>query len=228
MADGDRGYKFDEGNGCIIMTEEDFLNVFPAFRGRLQKLVPAMIASSRQQSITRNARIYTEGDSCAAIAFIISGEIRVYKIGESGREITLYEIGPGETCILNASCILSQTSYPAHAVAVSDVSMLLVPSSDFKRFVMENEEMWAFVFTLLSQRLARVMELVEEVAFGRMDQRLMEYLLDKSKNRYLETTHQKIANDLGTSREVISRLLKDFERKQKVRLSRNSITLLKQ
>jgi CRP/FNR family transcriptional regulator len=209
------------------MTTEDFLNAFPTFRGRLQDLVPAMIAAGRQQSIPRNARIYAEGDSCSSIAFILSGEIRVYKIGETGREITLYEIGPGETCILNASCILSHTSYPANAVAVSDVTLLLVPSSDFKKFVMENEEMWAFVFTLLSQRLARVMELVEEVAFGRMDQRLMDYLRDKSKDRSLETTHQKIANELGTSREVISRLLKDFERKQQVRLSRNSITLLK-
>jgi len=87
--------------------------------------------------------------------------------------------------------------------------------------------MWAFVFTLLSQRLAGVIELVEEVAFGRMDQRLMDYLIGKSKDRCLETTHQKIANDLGTSREVISRLLKDFERKQQVKLSRISITLLK-
>jgi len=211
-----------------MMTKEDFLSAFPTFRGGLQSLVPAMIAAGRQKSIPRNARIYTEGDSCSAIAFILSGEIRVYKIGETGREITLYEIGPGETCILNASCILSHTSYPANAVAVSDVNLLLVPSSDFRRFVMENEEMWAFVFMLLSQRLARVMELVEEVAFGRMDQRLMEYLLDKSRDSTLETTHQKIANDLGTSREVISRLLKDFERKQQVKLSRNSITLLKQ
>lgn len=84
-----------------------------------------------------------------------------------------------------------------------------------------------FVFTLLSRRLATVMELVEEVAFGRMDERLMEYLIEKSENDLLETTHQKIANDLGTSREVVSRLLKDFERKQRLRLSRNSITLIR-
>lgn len=84
-----------------------------------------------------------------------------------------------------------------------------------------------FIFTLLSQRLARVMELVEEVAFGRMDERLMEYLVKKSANNSIEVTHQKIANDLGTSREVVSWLLEDFERKRQVKLSRNSITLLK-
>jgi CRP/FNR family transcriptional regulator len=84
-----------------------------------------------------------------------------------------------------------------------------------------------FVFTLLSRRLSGVMELVEEVAFGRMDERLMDYLVEKSEGNRLEATHQKIANDLGTSREVISRLLKDLERKNQVSLSRNSITLLK-
>jgi CRP/FNR family transcriptional regulator len=104
--------------------------------------------------------------------------------------------------------------------------MLLIPSIAFRRLVDEHEEMRDFVFTLLSRRLSGVMELVEEVAFGRLDERLMEYLVEKSENNVLESTHQKIANDLGTSREVVSRLLKDFERKGGVRLSRNSITLL--
>jgi CRP/FNR family transcriptional regulator len=210
-----------------MMTTEEFLRAFPSFRNGLKGLVPALIAAGHHRSIPRNTRIYAEGDACSAIAFVLSGEIRVFKIGETGREITLYEIGPGETCILNASCILANTSYPANAVTLSDVSLLLVPSADFRKLVLEHEEMWAFVFTLLSERLARVMELVEEVAFGRLDQRLMDYLRDKAKDNSLEATHQKIANDLGTSREVVSRLLKDFERKQQVVLSRNSITLLR-
>ncbi len=210
------------------MTADDFLNAFPLFRANsLRNLVPALIDSGYQRSIPRDARVYAEGDACSAIAFILSGEIRVYKVGETGREITLYEIGPGETCILNASCILAHTSYPANAVAISDVNVLLVPSAEFRSLVMNHEGMRDFVFTLLSRRLATVMELVEEVAFGRMDQRLMDYLIEKSKNSALETTHQKIANDLGTSREVVSRLLKDFERKKQVKLSRNSIALLK-
>jgi CRP/FNR family transcriptional regulator len=210
-----------------MITAQDFIKAFPTFRSGLRELVPKMLTASRQQSIPRSARIYAEGDTCSAIAFVLSGEIRVYKIGESGREITLYEIGPGETCILNASCILAHRSYPANAVAVSDVDVILIPSADFRRLVMEREEMRDFVFTLLSQRLAAVMELVEEVAFGRLDERLMDYLIEKSGDGILESTHQKIANDLGTSREVVSRLLKDFERKQLVRLSRNSVTLLK-
>jgi CRP/FNR family transcriptional regulator, anaerobic regulatory protein len=209
-----------------MIAREDFLKAFPSFRGEMKKKVHELLAVSRSQSIPRRSRIYTEGDVCPAIAFVLSGEIRVFKIGETGREITLYEIGTGETCILNASCILANTSYPANAIAITDVDVLLIPSADFRRLVTEYDEMREFVFTLLSERLATVMELVEEVAFGRMDERLMDYLVEKSENNVLEATHQKIANDLGTSREVVSRLLKDFERKQHLKLSRNSITLL--
>ncbi len=209
-----------------MLTSKEFTRSFPAFQKIPAPLIQELLSASGTQTIPSGARIYAEGDSCAAIAFVLSGEIRVYKIGETGREITLYEIGRGETCILNASCILAHTSYPANAVAVTDVDVLLVPSVVFHRLVTESEAMREFVFTLLSRRLSLVMELVEEVAFGRMDERLVDYLIEKSENNVLETTHQRIANDLGTSREVVSRLLKDFERKNKVRLSRNSITLL--
>ncbi|MGC1455071.1 MAG: Crp/Fnr family transcriptional regulator [Nitrospirota bacterium] len=209
------------------MTKNEFLKAFAVFRNAPASLVEELLSESIQQTVPAGKQIYAEGDACSAIAFVLSGDIRVFKIGETGREITLYEIGPGETCILNASCILSGRTYPANAVAITDLDMLLIPSAAFRRLVDEQEAMRDFVFALLSLRLSAVMELVEEVAFGRMDQRLMEYLVEKSENNVLGTTHQKIANDLGTSREVVSRLLKDFERKQEVRLSRNSITLMK-
>jgi len=91
----------------------------------------------------------------------------------------------------------------------------------------KHDVMREFVFTLLSHRLTGVMELVEEVAFGRMDERLKDYLSNRSVDGRIETTHQRIASDLGTSREVVSRLLKDLERKGMVRLSRSEIVLLK-
>lgn len=209
------------------MTSPEFTKIFPVFRKGPEMLVSDLIAGSRRQSVPAGTQIYHEGDACNGIAFVLSGDIRVYKIGQSGREITLYEIGPGETCILNASCILSGKSYPAHATAIEDTDLLLIPSADFRRLVDEHDLMREFVFTLLSQRLSGVMELVEEVAFGRMDERLREYLAQRSANGRLETTHQRIASDLGTSREVVSRLLKDLERKGMVRLSRSEIVLAK-
>lgn len=208
------------------MNTHELIKSFPAFRSSSDMMLKDLLAAGKRQSIPAGKQIYHEGDACSTIAFVLAGEIRVYKIGQTGREITLYEIGAGETCILNASCILAGQSYPAHAVTVADTDLLLVPSAEFRRMVSDHEQMREFVFTLLSRRLSGVMELVEEVAFGRMDERLAAYIVDRSAGNRLETTHQRIANDLGTSREVVSRLLKDLERKGKVRLSRNEITLL--
>jgi CRP/FNR family transcriptional regulator len=207
------------------LSRNEFMEIFPVFRNSSDSLITELLSIARYQIFPKDKVVYTEGDSCSAIAFLLSGEIRVYKIGESGREITLYEIGQGDTCILNASCILSKTTYPAHAVTTLEGEMLLMPAADFRRLIAQYEEMRQFVFTLLSQRLTSVMTLVEEIAFGRMDERLMDYIIEKSENGILYSTHQKIANDLGTSREVVSRLLKDFEKKDKVILSRNSIQL---
>src|SRR5574341_2265826 len=140
------------------MTKSDFIKAFPAFKKSSEGLVKELLSISQGKTIPAGAQIYAEGDACSAIAFVLSGEVRVYKIGQTGREITLYEIGPGETCILNASCILSGRSYPANAVALTDVDMLLVPSLAFRKLVDEHEQMRDFVFTLLSRRLSDVME----------------------------------------------------------------------
>jgi CRP/FNR family transcriptional regulator len=210
------------------MKISEFTQAFPAFRNGPEGLLKELLTVSRKQIVPSGTQIYREGDACSAIAFVLSGDIRVYKIGQTGREITLYEIGPGETCILNASCILSGQAYPANAVTLSDTGLFLVPSAAFRRLISEHEMLREFLFTLLSRRLSGVMELVEEVAFGHMDERLMDYLVEKSADNRLETTHQKIANDLGTSREVVSRLLKDLERRGRVQLSRNAVVLLDQ
>lgn len=207
------------------ITPDEFTQLFPGFR--LQpELTTQLLAQARRHSFAAGTHLYWEGDTCSGIAFLLAGAIRVYKCGESGREITLYEIGPGETCILNASCILGNKSYPANAVTICGGEFILVPAHDFRRLLGSHEAMRDFVFSLLSERLGEVMELVNEVAFRRMDERLLEYLVEKSGDGVLLATHQKIASDLGTSREVVSRLLKDLERQGKLSLARNSISLL--
>lgn len=200
--------------------------MFPALRRVPKERVTDILSRASFISFPAGKLIYSEGDACSSIAFLMAGEIRVYKAAEGGREITLYEIGRGETCILNASCILAKMPYPANAVAVKEGGMLLVPADIFRRLMDADEGMRDFVFEIMSRRLATMMILIEEVAFGRMDIRLKEYLSEKAGHAVLRTTHQKIADDLGTSREVVSRLLKDLERKGSVALSRNEITLL--
>ena len=204
---------------------KEFYASFPRFNGQ-PELVSDLLAQARRQKFPAGMHLYWEGDVCSGIAFLFSGRVRVYKSGESGREITLYEIGPGETCILNASCILGNNSYPANAVTLTAGEMLLVPAPLFSRLLGSHEALRAFVFSILSERLTEVMHLVNEVAFGRMDERLLDYLVEKSCDGVLCAPHQRIANDLGSSREVISRLLKELEHQGKVSLARNEVKLL--
>lgn len=202
------------------------MRAFPMFRQSPPKMIQSLLDAVKLAKFSSNTLLYLEGDGCRAIGFLLSGEIRVYKVGEQGREITLYGILPGEICILNAACILSGRSYPACAAAVEDGEMLMLPETVFLRLIAEYEDMRKFVFRLFSDRFAVIVELIDEVVFARMDTRIKDYLLEKSENGLLPVTHQKIADDLGSSREVVSRLLKDLEKKGRVRLYRNLIEIL--
>lgn len=180
---------------------EQFLAVFPSFREERTIILNQLLHLAVTKQFSPDSHLYFEGDRCAGIGFLLSGEIRVFKIGESGREITLYDIFPGETCILNASCLLSNQSYPAHASGTVAGTMMFVPDTHFLGLMGQSEVMRNFIFSLFSKRFNEIIELLEEVTFGKMSERLADYLLEKSANNLLESSHQKIANDLGTSRE---------------------------
>ncbi len=207
------------------VTRESLTSLFRDFRDVPAPALDEVIAASKALALARGTVIYRPGDACKGIGFVLQGEVRVFRLGETGREITLYEIFPGETCILNASCLLSGSDYPAMAETLTDVHAMMVPAESFLRLMEEQRAVRKFVLSLFSERLSAIMELVEAVAFGRLDRRLEDYLLEKSQDGVLRATHQVIANDLGTSREVVSRLLKDMEHRGKVRLSRSEITL---
>ena len=178
--------------------------------------------------VASGAYFLREGDTCAHFAVILSGRMRVFKLGESGHEITLYHVGPGEACPLNVSCILSDRPVPAMAKVEEDVEAVVVPAGAFRRWVAEHDSLRSVVFEMFSTRLTEVMSLVEEVAFRRMDQRLakrLHELFQEQRGGVIEITHADIAADLGTAREVVSRLLKEFERLGAIGLARGRIEL---
>jgi len=177
--------------------------------------------------ITKGKDVFIEGDQCDAIALLISGVVRVYKIGETGREITLYRFGLGESCILTANAILSQQSFPAIATVERDAEAVMIPAEKFREWI-SRYDMWRkFVFDLLSQRLSSVMAIVDEVAFQRMDVRVASLLLARSRvQNPMRITHQEIAAELGSSREVISRLLEDFSEREFIRVRRGEVEVL--
>jgi CRP/FNR family transcriptional regulator, anaerobic regulatory protein len=171
--------------------------------------------------------VFVEGDRVDGIALLISGVVRVYKIGETGREITLYRFGLGQSCILTANAILSQRSFPAIATVEQEAEAVMIPADAFRDWVRRYDLWREFVFDLLSQRLASVMAIVDEVAFGRMDRRVAALLLNRAQiQNPMRITHQEIAAELGSSREVISRLLEDLANDGLIRAGRGTIEIL--
>jgi CRP/FNR family transcriptional regulator, anaerobic regulatory protein len=171
--------------------------------------------------------IFVEGDAVQAIALMLSGNVRVYKIGENGREITLYRFGLGESCILTANAILNQQTFPAVALVESEAEAIMIPAETFRDWIRRYDEWRAFLFDLLSQRLASTMALVDEVVFHRMDARISALLLRRAdRGSILQITHQEIAAELGTSREVVSRILEGFDSAGLISSSRGQIEIV--
>lgn len=168
-----------------------------------------------------------EGDRINAIPLLISGVVRVYQIGETGREVTLYRFRPGESCVLTTNAVLRQQSFPAIATVEQDAEAVMIPADTFRDWVRRYDLWRDFVFELVSQRLASVMAIVDDVAFKRLDTRVASYLLTKGRSQNpIYATHQEIAAELGSSREVISRILEDFSNKSLINPGRGMIEVV--
>lgn len=179
-------------------------------------------------NLPKGQHVCQEGSDCSHLAILLNGTARVYKLGENGKEITLYRVGPGESCILTASCILSNTPFPAFAICETDVEAALISASDARRWLAESGNWRDYIFSLVATRLSNIINVVEEVVFRRMDKRIAHHLCTRTlpPNHTLQVTHQEIASELGTSREVVSRILKELEQEGLIRVTRGSITLL--
>lgn len=191
------------------------------------RLIEELAASASAARLGRGKSICHQGDNCTHLALVTAGCARVFKLAESGREITLYRVEPGECCILTASCMLSGRAFPADATAESDLDAVLVPQSRVLKWMTSSESWRHYLWDLLAGRLGDVISLIEEVAFRRMDERLGNYLASHARENgsVLLATHQQIAADLGTSREVVSRMLKDFQSRGLLNISRGRIDL---
>jgi CRP/FNR family transcriptional regulator, anaerobic regulatory protein len=202
----------------------------PLFQSATPELRREILSEAQIVRLGAGAYFLREGDRCAHFAMIVSGRMRVFKLAETGHEITLYHVGAGEACPLNVSCILSDRPVPAMAMVEEEVEAVVLPAAAFHRWITQHESLRSFVFEMFTSRLAEVMSLVEEVAFRRMDQRLARHLSDLFRDdggwrHSIDTTHAQIAADLGTAREVVSRLLKELERIGAISLTRGRIDL---
>lgn len=168
--------------------------------------------------------LFEEGSACEGFPLVLDGSIKVLKAAPNGRELPLYRVGPGESCVLTSGCLLGQVPYRARGFAETATTLVAVPRPLFLRLVAESEPFWLHVFALFAERLADLMSLVESVAFQRLDQRLAALLLGHGK--VIHTTHQQLADELGSVREIVTRLLRGFADQGYVALSRERIEIL--
>lgn len=201
---------------------------FPFIRLAEAGFLERLLQAAAFISLDAGQPICHEGDRCGVLPLILEGSARVYKGSTTGREITLYRLGPGESCVLTASCILSASPFPASALSETAVSAVVLPSDQVITWLGHSPAWRGFLFGLVADRLQRIISVVEDVVFLRMDQRLADYLMSRPSDPadgWIHLTHQQIADDLGTSREVITRLLKDFEQKDFVEAARGRLKL---
>ncbi|HHM06019.1 MAG TPA: Crp/Fnr family transcriptional regulator [Gammaproteobacteria bacterium] len=201
--------------------------LFPQLAAPADAALAQLMATARPLVAPADAVVFSPGTPCQSYLLVLQGSVRVSLSAENGREIVLYRVRAGESCILTTSCLLGATRYPAVGITETETTALSLPLAAFNRALEGSAAFRRFVFARLGERLAAVIARMEEVAFRSIDSRLAAALLAFSEaTPELRLTHQSLATELGTAREVISRHLKRFEEQGWVRLGRGTITVL--
>lgn len=207
----------------------------PALHARLAALYPVLAdlpraaldsvieAHTHFVAVPAGALLFDEGSACQGFPMVLSGAVRVARGSPGGRMLELYRVTPGELCVVSTACLFGQTPLSAHGQAVEATELVLLQPQGLDAWC-QHAAFRRFVFGVFGDRLADLMALAEAVAFQRLDQRLAQALLGHGTS--LQTTHQALADGLGTVREIVSRLLSRFERAGWVRLSRERIDVL--
>ncbi|MBZ0335624.1 Crp/Fnr family transcriptional regulator [Marinobacter sp. AL4B] len=172
--------------------------------------------------------LFRAGEPCSGLPLVLSGVVKVQMTGLSGNNIVLYRMGADEICTLSIGCLMTGEGFRAEAVVEEDTEVFMMPRDVFDRLMDQSVGFRRGIMDSYGRRLNDLMLLVEEVAFRRMDERLFCWLEARAGQGFLMITHQELATELGTAREVISRLLKELERKGKLRLARRRIEFTRQ
>ncbi len=210
------------------VQQAEFEALFPFIKQGQPDFVEAFYAEAQYMEIPAGVSICEEGQQCSNLALILDGVGRVYKLSASGREVTLYRIYGGESCVLTASCIMNQDNFPAMAITETPVRVLLISPANVRQWFCKEPQWQQFIFGLLSHRLSSIISVVEEVAFKRIDVRLADQFaraLVKG-DTIIHKTHADLAADVGSSREVVSRILRDMAHRGLVASSRGSIEII--
>lgn len=207
------------------MGIEEFFPVWGEL-GELERRALAEAAARR--SAGAGAMIHGGGAECTGLLLVLSGQLRAFITSEEGREITIYRLFPGDICLLSASCVISSMQFELAVQAEKPTEFMLIPPDAYKRAVSSSAPLANYTSRVMAERLSDVMWLMEQVMWKSMDRRLAAFLLEEAAlegSDELKLTHERIANHLGSAREVITRLLRYFQSEGLVKLGRGAVVL---
>ena len=176
-------------------------------------------------SIPKNTLLFYQGDVCDNILWLTSGEVRLYTQSDSIEDITLYNLKAGEQCIVNTASLLSQTDAVASAETLTDIEGYLIDAESVRKLSKMSDVYQSYLFSLYQLRFEELTSLINDIKFKRLDTRIMQWL-NKQDSNMINITHNQLATELGSSRVVVSRLLKELEEKGMVALHRGKIERL--
>lgn len=200
------------------------LQLYPVFRELPELQLDDLLANAKYIYEPMGEILMDEEQPCRGFALTLSGYIRVIKASVNGRELHLYSVGPGDSCILSSICLLGKGAYNARAVVKQDVELVVISPSTFKTLYSQYEPFREQIVSSFAEHLMELTQLVSAVAFQKLDQRLAALLTKKP--RLIHCTHQMLAEELGSVRVIVSRLLKNFADQGWVSLGREQIEII--
>jgi len=203
----------------------DWIDRFEGLKRLPGELRDALVAGSRIVEVPAGTQIFAPGQSADNLLLLLEGTVRVQQRSETGREVFLYRVHAGESCVLTTACMLAYEEYAADGIAETDVRAVAIPRATFDHLTARSPVFREFIFKAYSRRITDLLTLIDDIVFQRMDVRLAARLLELAGEDVVHATHQKLAAELGTAREVISRILADFQRRGWIEQARGEIRL---
>ena len=206
----------------------DFKNFFPVWDKLTAQQKDKLREVSHPLNVQAGTVVHNGSMDCLGLLLIRSGQLRVYTLSSEGREITLYRLFERDICLFSASCVMPSVQFEVIIEAEKDCDLWVIPSCLFKNFMEESAAVANYASQLISSRFSEVMWLMEQIMWRSFDKRLASFLLEESAledTTCLKLTHEKIANHMGTAREVVTRMLRYFQNEGLVTLTRGTVEL---
>ncbi|MBY5973801.1 Crp/Fnr family transcriptional regulator [Pseudooceanicola marinus] len=210
----------------VATTTENWIDNFEGLGKLPAELKEELVAGSKIVEMPAGAQVFAPGQSADNLLLLLKGTVRVQQKSETGREVFLYRVHAGDSCVLTTACMLAFEDYAADGIAETDIRAVAIPRRTFDDLVARSPIFRSFVFKAYSRRLTDLFTLIDDIVFQRMDVRLAARLLELADDKgVVHATHQVLGNELGTAREVISRTLAEFQRRGWVELARGEVRL---